>query len=315
MRITIISHSLVHDRQRLFFDYMGRSDIKVQQVYPSTWGPLRRQGGFPVIFEGDIAHYAFTGETFNHIDEFHPDLIYYQGEWWSEQAKVSLQWAKLLGSKFAIFCWENIHPVQYDFHKEILRNADVVVCGNWEAVHIVKPYSKRIARIPQVGLDTDVLKPVDVEKKYDVLFKGRATPEKGIDYVTQVTQNLGLKLSLGEEYVEYRDLPRVYCSAKVFVMFSYATPDWKEQFNYAVIEALLCGLPVVASASGSMPEWFGQAPQVIFVRERDEAGLERVLKQVFSQPIPKSEMGREWVKHNFSKEVIAQQLLEVFERL
>lgn len=316
MKIAVISHSQVHPRQYLFFGYMSRSDIKILQIYPSSWGPLKREGGFPVSFEGNMALYTFPPAALNLLQDFKPDIIYYQGEWWSRQGLLSLGWAQQLNSKFSIFCWENLRQVESEEQKAILRGAAVVVCGNWEARSIVREYAKWTVRIPQVGLDTDLFKPMNVEKKYDLLYIGRPAPEKGLEYVRRVAEKLGLTYSFGEGYTPYTDLPRVYNSAKVFVMFSYAIPEWKEQFlPYASAEALSCGLPVVSSNTGSIPEWGGQAPMVVFVNEKDEKGLERTLKGIFSQPIPKSEMGREWVRHNLSKEVVAQQLLEVFERL
>ena len=55
-------------------------------------------------------------------------------------------------------------------------------------------------------------------------------------------------------YVELKDLPYIYSSAKVFVM-----PSLYEGFGLPVLEAMSCGTPVITSDRGSFPEIVGNA--------------------------------------------------------
>lgn len=55
-------------------------------------------------------------------------------------------------------------------------------------------------------------------------------------------------------YVEERDLPGVYAGATVFVL-----PSIDEGFGLPILEAMACGVPVLASNGGALPEVVGDA--------------------------------------------------------
>ena len=42
-------------------------------------------------------------------------------------------------------------------------------------------------------------------------------------------------------------------------MPSRTLPNWKEQFGRVIIEAMACGVPVVGSDSGAIPDVIGDA--------------------------------------------------------
>jgi glycosyltransferase involved in cell wall biosynthesis len=54
--------------------------------------------------------------------------------------------------------------------------------------------------------------------------------------------------------VPYEEMPNVFARASCFVLASLPTPFWEEQFGMVLAEAAACGLPIVASASGAIPE-------------------------------------------------------------
>lgn len=64
-------------------------------------------------------------------------------------------------------------------------------------------------------------------------------------------------------FVSYDVIPFYYRLAQVSVLPSLPARRWKEQFGYVIIEAMACGLPVVGSDSGAIPEVVGD-PKMIF---------------------------------------------------
>ncbi len=76
-------------------------------------------------------------------------------------------------------------------------------------------------------------------------------------------------------YVQDGELSAIYSAARAFVY-----PSLYEGFGLPPLEAMSCGVPVVTSQAGSLPEVVGSA--AILVDPRDEAelaaGLSRILR-------------------------------------
>jgi glycosyltransferase involved in cell wall biosynthesis len=57
----------------------------------------------------------------------------------------------------------------------------------------------------------------------------------------------------------YHEMPRLYASADVFCLPSETAPYWEEQFGMVLAEAMCCGRPIIAAATGAIPEVVGDA--------------------------------------------------------
>jgi glycosyltransferase involved in cell wall biosynthesis len=75
--------------------------------------------------------------------------------------------------------------------------------------------------------------------------------------------------------VPYDEMPALYASAAALVLASLPTKGWEEQFGMVLIEAMATGTPVVACASGAIPEVLGGAGTL--VEPGDWRGLARAL--------------------------------------
>jgi glycosyltransferase involved in cell wall biosynthesis len=90
------------------------------------------------------------------------------------------------------------------------------------------------------------------------------------------------ELGLGE-HVEFRptipydEMPGLYASASALVLASLPTKGWEEQFGMVLIEAMAAGTPVVACASGAIPEVLGGAGSL--VEPGDWRGIARALAE------------------------------------
>jgi glycosyltransferase involved in cell wall biosynthesis len=84
--------------------------------------------------------------------------------------------------------------------------------------------------------------------------------------------------------VPYAEMPGVFGRAACIVLASLATPLWEEQFGMVLAEAIAAGVPVVAAASGAIPEVVGESG--VLVRPGDWLGLARALAGPLRPPDP-----------------------------
>lgn len=91
-------------------------------------------------------------------------------------------------------------------------------------------------------------------------------------------------------HVRHEDLPELYRSADVVVVPSLPTAGWEEQFCRVAVEAMASGVPVVASASGALPEVVGDAG-VLFL-PGDPLALHDVLHELACHPDLRQDLGR-----------------------
>lgn len=124
-------------------------------------------------------------------------------------------------------------------------------------------------------------------KLIKLLFVGRLVKEKGIydvlrAFVQLIKEKTNCQLTIignGEEKesiknlinqigfnqfikikkVSYAKMSEEYQKADIFVLASKPTKYWEEYFGMSLIEAMACGLPVVSTTSGAIPEVVGKA--------------------------------------------------------
>jgi len=144
------------------------------------------------------------------------------------------------------------------FKKYSENHVDVAFCVSNQIFKILDFKNKYI--IPNY-IDKNVFKPINIEKKYDLIFVGSLREDKGIfDLLTLFKkikkEKKDVKLLLiGKKYVnlpnidgiyylgvkDYCLLPKFYNMSKIFVSLSHS-----EGFGMPLIEAQACELPVVA---------------------------------------------------------------------
>jgi len=170
----------------------------------------------------------------------------------------------------AVFSWCSFATVLAPSVTDVLRS---------------KGFDKRIEVVPW-GIDTKQFSPNLAEgggppRPLRVGFVGRVVPQKGIDTILEAfarvehddmtltvvgsgpsraeLEDYAARLDVASRvtwrgYVEPRALPAVYRQFDVVVVPSRTTASWKEQFGRVVIEAAACGVAVIASDSGELPQ-------------------------------------------------------------
>ncbi len=228
-------------------------------------------------------------------------------------------------AKLILHTWQNVHRPKKWYVRLVtrisLREADAILCANREAVQVLRQmgYQGPAEVIPPVGVDTRIFRPM--ERRTDpatfrVAYAGRFVPEKGLDVLLKAVallgpgvelwligdgpqraalQALAQDLGIGERVrwippVAPEQMPELLAQVDVVVLPSRTTPVWKEQFGRILVEAMACGVPVVGSDSGAIPEVVGEAGLIF--PEGDAEALASQLGRLLKSSDLRQELGR-----------------------
>ena len=163
---------------------------------------------------------------------------------------------------------------------------------------------------------------LDRQKGYDVLLHALASlPDAALVLVGDGPERSSLEAlasSLGVDdrvrFVGWHAEPRRYLTT--FDVF--ALPSRFEGFPLAIVEAMLAGLPVVASAVGSVPEAVREGETGLLVPPDDEAALTAALRRLLAEPSVRlrlGERGRALARERFTAAAMARSFERLYEEI
>jgi glycosyltransferase involved in cell wall biosynthesis len=197
------------------------------------------------------------------------------------------------------------------FERWSLRRAAGAYTCNTEAGEILrrKGLEGALVFLP-LGVDIERFHPAEQVAPSSVLrigFVGRLIPHKGVDVLLNALAldarfradifgagpeldrlvALADTLGIGDRvtfhgYVDEAVIPGVYERFDVLAVPSVPTPGWIEQFGRVVVEAQASGVPVVASASGALPDVVGE--DGLLVSPASPVALQRALSRFLDEP-------------------------------
>lgn len=112
------------------------------------------------------------------------------------------------------------------------------------------------------------------------------------------------------------DVPGVLRRLDVLALPSHTTANWKEQFGRVIIEAMSCGVPVVGSSSGEIPNVIGDAGLV--VPEQNIAALRDALLRLLHDVTLRQDLarrGRERILENYTHLALASKYYNVYREM
>jgi glycosyltransferase involved in cell wall biosynthesis len=234
------------------------------------------------------------------------------------------------------------------FRTFVLNNADLVIGRSNEATAVIrgKGYRGPTIVIPN-GVDTAVFKQIDRMKVRQSLgvsgfivgYVGRLVEEKGTedlvdalgflpDHINVAFVGAGpLRVALEKRAMARNVGHRIHFFSSqppgalaemmnafdILALPSRTTRRWKEQFGRVIIEAHACGLPVVGTRSGAIPDVVGSGG--IVVAERDPRALSAAISRLEQEPTLRADMGRQGqaqVESKYTWERVAESLLSQY---
>lgn len=93
--------------------------------------------------------------------------------------------------------------------------------------------------------------------------------------------------------VKNREVPELFRQADVFCAPSITTRKWAEQVGMSALQAMACGVPIVSTQSGAIPEYIPDGVAGILIRENDAHALADALKQLLTNPERARALGKQ----------------------
>jgi len=232
--------------------------------------------------------------------------------------------------------------------KESMLQCDALVANGDAFLYYKKEAIENIINIPP-GIDTGKFRPVDsdIRRKYGIspndkliLFVGRFVPLKNLPFmikgvsevmksdnevklmlvgegplyaqITGIVSQLGIKKNvIFAGSVTHAALPEYYSASDLFLLTSNY-----DNFPNVVIEAMACGLPVIGTRVGGVPQLLEEGIRGFCIENNNISELKDTVLKVINDKRLCREIGERNIKfarENYSWERSAQRFLKVYQ--
>jgi glycosyltransferase involved in cell wall biosynthesis len=306
----------------------------------------------PVIGRRSIQFHAYARRLSRIFVREAPDAIFVHHEPYSIATFQSFLGARAVPrAPIGFYSIQNMaksYPPPFSWYERyVYRRADFALAGTDAVADVLKQkgYGGPIDILPfGVGRYAGDEPPTrNATGELVVGYVGRLAKEKGIDTILealatpsgrdkralivgdgperaaleQQTADLGLSDRVTwEGYVPHDRMAGVYGKMDLLAVPSRTVTGWKEQFGRVVIEALACGVPVVTSDSGELPELVARTGGGWVVPEGDATALASLLARVDAERAElrnRAVTGRDSVRSLFDLDLVAERFAAVLQ--
>jgi L-malate glycosyltransferase len=220
------------------------------------------------------------------------------------------------------------------FTKLAVKNSQMITAVSHYTANLVKQHLNLMneVRVIQNGIDHDFFMPVPKgqNKVIQVLFCGNLTMRKGAQWLIPIAEllNPGIEIiyttglraagSLTKHSrlrcigaIPHQQMPQVFQQADILLF-----PTVREGLSLAAIEAMSCGLPIVASNCSSLPELIEDKKGGFLCQVGDVLGFAEKINLLADDAKQRKEMGtynRVKVEEQFTLKKMVNSYKELFE--
>jgi glycosyltransferase involved in cell wall biosynthesis len=286
------------------------------------------------------------------VARLRPDIFHIDEESFNFATFHAMRAGLRYGARCCFYSWATIdrwYPPPFGlFERYAFRHAAHAFAGAADAATILRKHGYRgpISVLPQFGVDTDLFSPGDgiptphPPSSFVIGYLGRLVPQKGVlDLVEALAllpphirlrlvgdgmlrshiQARAAELGVGErvELVTWTsDVPAELRRLDALVLPSHTTPTWKEQFGRVLVEAMSCGVPVIGSSSGEIPQVVGD--DGLIYPEGEIVELAAALRRLSDDAALRAELGRRGrarVQERYTQAALARRYYEVYQSI
>lgn len=273
--------------------------------------------------------------------EMQPDIVH--AHWWFPSGLVGTWLSKLSHTPLVttlhgtdVRMARTVSMSRPAFRHVLQNSRAITAVSRWladEAQSLVSAPHPVVAPMP---VATDLFSPGGVRATDTLLFVGKLSKQKGVDFLMQALAKLPARLTLdivgeGDEreplerlarelgiasrvrwhgIQAHADLVRFYRSATALIV-----PSADEGLGLVAAEAMLCETPVVAFESGGLPDVVQHDRTGLLVRERSPDALADAIEQLLARPDRGQALGAAGRLHalsTFAPESVAHRYIEIY---
>lgn len=310
--------------------------------------------GFPEPFTFSLRAYAFLEKNGHNYDVVHDNQSLGYGLWWATKfapfvatihhpitvdRDVAVDSVRSWVKKAKIRRWYSFIAMQKRVARKMPRIITVSECSKRDIASGFALRPERIRVVPN-GINTELFRPINGVKKNPnqlLVTNSADTPLKGLYHLLKAVDSIRKKreiklvvigtpkkdggivklireLDLGQvvEFtgrVDDDEFVRRHAESAMVVV-----PSIYEGFGFPAAEAMACGVPVISTTGGALPEVVGDAG--ILVPPASPEALEKAIHELLDNPNRADELGRAGfsrVHRLFTWQQAARSYTEVYE--
>jgi|SRR3989344_726495 len=211
------------------------------------------------------------------------------------QETLRMVYEKKFGiSKDLFFIKKNYEKINRTIRKKIdkenILKADHILSNSYFTKNNIKKAYGIDSIVCYLGVDEKKFHPIKLIKEYDLLFIGGNSINKGADLLGKIIKQLDKKikvkvLGLNDEYISDSELVNNYNKAKILLALGRNEP-----FGLTILEAMSCGLPVLAVDEGGYRETIIDG-KTGFLVPRNPLAIAEKVKWLLDNPSKTNQIG------------------------